>query len=32
MDAIEEMKKLTPEEQQAWYGEFMKNFDSLQDV
>lgn len=27
--AIEEMKKLSPEDQQKWYGDFKQNFDSL---
>lgn len=29
IDAIEEMKKLPPEEQQKWYSQFMNSFDSL---
>ena len=30
--AIESMMKLSPEEQQKWYKEFLENFDSLQDA
>ena len=32
LDAIEEMKKLPPEEQQKWYQDFTESFDSLQDA
>lgn len=31
-EAIEEMKKLSPEEQQAWYEEFKAGFDDLSDA
>ncbi len=29
LTAIEDMKKLSPEEQQKWYQEFLASFDSL---
>ncbi len=32
IDAVESMKNLTPEDQKAWYDDFVKGFDDLPDA